>query len=74
MGSFKLHINCTQAMCSLQYRLHMDIVVYRIHYVQNTIWIDGQFSFFGAVHQRSHSCLMPHSRAAKAAAQFKFIE
>ena len=24
MGTFKLHISCTQAMCSLQYRPHMD--------------------------------------------------
>ena len=24
MGTFKLHISCTQAMCSLQYRLHME--------------------------------------------------
>ena len=24
MGTFKLHISCTQAMCSLQYRLHMQ--------------------------------------------------
>ena len=62
MGTFKLHISCTQAMCSLQNKLHTE----HFQYTQRGAACDPFFAYMFA--NASHNALHAADHAAGHAA------